>query len=506
MQLLIADDDDYTREGLIDTLPWARLGIARVIQARDGVEAARLAAQTRPEIVLTDIRMPRLSGLEFAEQLIRICPDSQLLFMSGYMEVDYLKRAIKLAAVDFIEKPVKPSEVERAILKTLAQLRERQERQMIRAENVILQQQRLAELLLQGPFEPAQASRLCDATGFPAAGSYIAAVLERRSAAPQETALRETVAGHLGTRYAALVRQTGPKRVQVVAACGAGAREASRLVDWLAALAEHLPSCTIGIGSCAAGLSEVRASCAAAQQAADRSFYEPGSRVFRQMDAVAGTAAGTTAAGTSGLLAECYRLLDEAPEQLPDWLAAVCKRFNECRSPARPEVEALFAACADAILSRSPAHARSSGADAPRDALRACRSIGDAETYMRELARRHDEAMRQAASYSRHVREVLRYVAQHYTDPALDLARIARHMQRSAAHLSVVFRQEAGTTIRQHINDCRIGEAKRLLLSERYKVHEIAELCGYASASYFAKAFKSATGFAPADFKGRRKK
>lgn len=92
MRLLIADDEDYVREGLISSIFWDKYGIDEIMQARDGREALTISSWFRPDIVLTDIRMPKLNGLEFAERLIRQCPDSKLLFMSGYMEIEYLKK------------------------------------------------------------------------------------------------------------------------------------------------------------------------------------------------------------------------------------------------------------------------------------------------------------------------------------------------------------------------------------------------------------------------------
>lgn len=78
MRLLIADDEDYAREGLIESIPWEKYGIDEIMQAKDGREALTISGWFRPDIVLTDIRMPKLNGLEFAERLIRQCPDSKL--------------------------------------------------------------------------------------------------------------------------------------------------------------------------------------------------------------------------------------------------------------------------------------------------------------------------------------------------------------------------------------------------------------------------------------------
>ena len=117
MRLLIADDEDYAREGLIESIPWEKYGIDEIMQAKDGREALTISGWFRPDIVLTDIRMPKLNGLEFAERLIRQCPDSKLLFMSGYMEIEYLKKVISLDAVEFVEKPIELDKVEQAVKK-----------------------------------------------------------------------------------------------------------------------------------------------------------------------------------------------------------------------------------------------------------------------------------------------------------------------------------------------------------------------------------------------------
>ena len=66
MRLLIADDEDYAREGLIASISWEKYGIDEIMQARDGREALAISMWFRPDIVLTDIRMPKLNGLEFA--------------------------------------------------------------------------------------------------------------------------------------------------------------------------------------------------------------------------------------------------------------------------------------------------------------------------------------------------------------------------------------------------------------------------------------------------------
>ena len=105
MKLLIVDDEELTRTGVISSLDWSSLGIDEVIQADDGVHGLETARLYKPEIILCDVRMPRMDGITMLERLEKLLPDSVAIFMSGYSDKEYLKAAIKLKAVNYIEKP-----------------------------------------------------------------------------------------------------------------------------------------------------------------------------------------------------------------------------------------------------------------------------------------------------------------------------------------------------------------------------------------------------------------
>ena len=115
MKLLIVDDEELTRTGVISSLDWSSLGIDEVIQADDGVHGLETAKLYKPEIILCDVRMPRMDGITMLERLEKFLPDSVAIFMSGYSDKEYLKAAIKLKAVNYIEKPFSLSEMEDAI-------------------------------------------------------------------------------------------------------------------------------------------------------------------------------------------------------------------------------------------------------------------------------------------------------------------------------------------------------------------------------------------------------
>lgn len=116
MKLLIVDDEELTRVGVISSINWQSIGIDEVLQADDGMNGLEMARMHKPDIILCDVRMPRLDGIQMLEQLETILPDVVPVFMSGYSDKEYLKAAIKLKAVNYIEKPLDPLEIQDAVI------------------------------------------------------------------------------------------------------------------------------------------------------------------------------------------------------------------------------------------------------------------------------------------------------------------------------------------------------------------------------------------------------
>ena len=109
MKLLIVDDEELTRTGVITSLDWASLGIDEVLQADDGVHGLETARLCKPEIILCDVRMPRMDGISMLERLEKFLPDTVPIFMSGYSDKEYLKAAIKLKSLFLFQKSKLPS-------------------------------------------------------------------------------------------------------------------------------------------------------------------------------------------------------------------------------------------------------------------------------------------------------------------------------------------------------------------------------------------------------------
>ncbi|HHV97272.1 MAG TPA: response regulator [Clostridiaceae bacterium] len=104
-KLIIVDDEKESREGLKRIVDWSSMNIVIVGEAEDGIEALELIQNTQPDIMICDIRMPRLDGLSLLSRIHTKYPHLQVLLLSSYSEKEYLKSAIHFGVVDYIYKP-----------------------------------------------------------------------------------------------------------------------------------------------------------------------------------------------------------------------------------------------------------------------------------------------------------------------------------------------------------------------------------------------------------------
>ncbi len=109
IRLLIADDEVQIRNGLRMGIDWKTIGVGAVLAAKDGLEAYRLCEEHRIELILADVRMPGIDGLELASRLSY--SPRKIVIISGYADFSYAQKAIKFGAEDYMLKPVNIAEL-----------------------------------------------------------------------------------------------------------------------------------------------------------------------------------------------------------------------------------------------------------------------------------------------------------------------------------------------------------------------------------------------------------
>lgn len=124
IRLLIVDDEKVIRDGLTTTMQWEKMGISVVGAAKDGEEALKLCELWHPHIVLTDVRMPKMNGIELMKQIKEMMPNIKVIILSGHSEFTYAKEALKYGAVDYLIKPVVAEELEIVLGKIIEKMRD----------------------------------------------------------------------------------------------------------------------------------------------------------------------------------------------------------------------------------------------------------------------------------------------------------------------------------------------------------------------------------------------
>ena len=104
--VIVADDEDELREAVCTMIPWQELGFCLVGNASNGLDALQLVEKLEPDLLLTDIRMPFISGIELARQVREVRPATNIAFLSGHDDFEYAKQAIQYNIISYMLKPL----------------------------------------------------------------------------------------------------------------------------------------------------------------------------------------------------------------------------------------------------------------------------------------------------------------------------------------------------------------------------------------------------------------
>ncbi|PYI51581.1 response regulator [Paenibacillus flagellatus] len=521
IKILLVDDEGMTRGGLKEFVDWDRLGIEVAAEAADGVEALAAFERCRPDIVLTDVRMPRLDGLEMAARLREAHPDCQIVFMSGYSDTPYLKKAIKLNAVDYIEKPVQIGELEQLLARIAERIRQDRERRLHELELVRQLSRSLPErtegivrrlLALSSPADPdwpavrEELERLPG--GFPVEGSFVCCVFTTREPGMwpdwRETAHRLAEEAKLPMLAAVL----DGRGVAVLAAHPK--REQEKLSLWLnrmtdRAKAEERGGCAVGVGEERHHPAAVRGSFEQAERALLLTFYRGWNTVlaFREFPQTTGRAELRLFDKRS------FIRFEEALRQQDIGAAAglLDETVNELLLYPQSDVGAVRRKLFRWYVALAKAYPESMW-EFEKDELWASVFVSGELYTIRGFMIGRMNAIREAretagsgpSSDKAVIREALQYIHKEYAH-TISISAIAEHVYLTPTYLCILFKKEQGVSIHDYITRLRIEKAKRLLADRKLKLYEVAQRVGYQDANYFAKVFRKAAGMNPSEFR-----
>lgn len=539
IKLLLADDERLTREGLRESLLRAVPGIDEVLEAGDGQEALNLAMEHSPEIILTDVRMPHMDGVTFADRIHRILPASSIIFMSGYSDKEYLQAAIRVHAVSYVEKPVDTAEVAAAVRDAVAY--HEQMNRSFRYANLQSREKeaQLSLLLSEGPAERGKGTPSDPASaGGNGAASRSAAPADAEAAARLQ---RDTGFPSAGRNvYTAFLMQTfpafsGPNDPMLTSLSGAldaasaslpvdhiqGLRGDSVLLIWLASRTE-LTDYTkeeitrrltaplarsrqwfLACGPSRRGAASARESAAQADALLSYAFYADYNTVLQ------GPVPEISREDISG---PAVRYCAEAAkERDPEKLLAIEEQlFTQLRKErcVRPSVVRdtyfkLYIALERGFAGEQGPSASPSGEDTVPiwDRILSCRTFRELHEMMVRDIRRAGQAAASSAVESGPAARMAEYIRKNYMVDTLSVRDISSHVGLSAAYACTVFKSKTGKTMNQYLTDYRMEKARHLLEDPGIRISEVSAQVGYLDGNYFGKSFKKVTGLSPSEYR-----
>ena len=131
-KIIIVDDEEEIRRGVIRKINWNQYGFTVVGEAENGQEALELSEKLHPDVIMTDIKMPFMDGLELGEKIADIMPSTKIIIFSGSDDLEYAHQAIKLNVIEYVLKPINSIE----LIEVMQRLKERLDKEYIEKRNV----------------------------------------------------------------------------------------------------------------------------------------------------------------------------------------------------------------------------------------------------------------------------------------------------------------------------------------------------------------------------------
>lgn len=163
MKVLIVDDEEHVRDGIELSIDWEKYGVHHRMQAENGIEAIELIRQHHPDILFCDMKMPGMNGVELLEIARKESQQMQIIVVSGYNDFEYAKATIKANGLDYILKPFRKQDLERAFEQAVTACREKRQSEQVKRDtgfrlkqaDLMLLEQKIAQYLRgELPYHP----------------------------------------------------------------------------------------------------------------------------------------------------------------------------------------------------------------------------------------------------------------------------------------------------------------------------------------------------------------
>lgn len=535
LKMIVAEDEKSFRDGLLSLVDWKMYDIEITGVADNGKQALELIQRDCPDILLTDIRMPYLNGLEVIQQAKAAGYKFHFILLTGYNEFEYAREAIKLGVSDYLLKPCTPQDITRVIVDVKQKIEEaadyddpmRAEMNRTWNRNIhLLKNQILTQWILQPrmPLENrAIVMREVDMTLRPEPFELGLIRMDlddnqqpyssKRDLEIIRYAIQNIAAETLGALYEGNIEVfrhgedllwIGNRLEPKAASSGDGASAYQLLKE---NIESHLRiSVSISVSSVHASVNEAHVAYQETLQAMEQRFYQGHGSINLHAEITRMQASPSSILEDSYLLQWEKELLAHLQnEQYGEAVDGIEAGMRYLREHARYSRAEIIVRGTSLILEMQKVAKERAGTIEWQDSvvnwierMPEMETLDECASILHKLVQSFAEAARSRRTLHRTVQAALELIQSKYsTNLTLDF--VAKETYVSNTYLSSLFKQEMGVGFLDYLHQYRVERAKEQL-REGYKVYAVAKLVGYQEERHFSATFKKWTGLTPRQY------
>ena len=493
--VLLIDDNQIALESMKVTIPWEELGLSLVGCAVNGQEGCRMISRYRPDIVISDIHMPEMDGLTMMENMRHELTGSRVIFITAYEKIEYASRAIRLAAFDFILKPLDNQKLLESLERAIASLnQERSTQEQEKKAQTILRRARFLSSISAGPLEKPEAAMVTFLPSLPKNYFFLVAESEQGIAEPLQR-----------IDFAKF-----PENVELVSTVS------NRQIVMLCAMNEEDPAWQVTARSIAQILQDlfmnltvaISPLCTKPEEYYD-AFKEARHTLLRhdvygRKVRVEFSDSQRQDTQKHSRLADVDQFCGKLAQRIDTMDHLQLWEIFHQKSGGKIRVLRIMLMLFYTKVMQNKADSFQWSETAELivyDIMRLNHEAEAQDWLFRFMAEIHHSAQLPTRRSSL-VRNVLDYVRSHVTD-GLVLEDVAREFFVSPNYLSSIIHKETGVTYRQHVIGAKIDVAKKMLDDTRMRVEDIAYAVGYENYVSFYNVFKKVEQMSPSEYRFR---
>ncbi|MHB8919275.1 MAG: response regulator transcription factor [Desulfocucumaceae bacterium] len=532
IKIMIVDDEVLERKALSMIFREEKLPFEIIGEAKNGLEAVDIFTRDCPDIVLMDIRMPGLSGLEVTRKLRECCPAAKVVILTAYNQFEFAQEAVKLGVSDFIVKPYLPQDL-LIVLEKLSQELNREREKMEQERLLKMKLGKALPYILMSLGQDLLSGNCPDDEDIRARAEFLGvrdlpsqvllADIDRFSAITlnQSEAEKQFLKNQVYQTIKEVAEQTSSLvfpfgRDQSVILFNPGDDPAGSVTSVSAELSEKIRAAvekktpvtvTVGIGRRYDPPMLHRSYEEACEAQQLGSFFLGTNRVINieQLDILKENWGNSYPLETEKLLIEKVKIGEreealKVANQLIDKL--LLQKNKQSLEMAKSRLVELITLLSRAIIENNNFNELAGMNVAYLRKLVRCADIDNLYAWMREVIGEYIEygCKNYAGKTSASILMAVEYIRQNYQKD-LTLYEMAQVIFFNPHYFSRIFKQETGRTFMEYLTAVRIERAKKLLLSSNLSISKVAKKVGYHDANYFSRVFSKKEGLSPSKYR-----